>query len=78
MPAVRPNQKPQLVQLLATGAGKGGLMVGDILVGVAGEPVAHQDDLFVRLSGDVVGKSIPIDILRGGKLEAIKVEIGER
>jgi len=59
-------------------AGKGGLMVGDILVGVAGEPVAHQDDLFVRLSGDVVGKSIPIDVLRGGKLEAIKVEIGER
>jgi S1-C subfamily serine protease len=59
-------------------AGKGGLMVGDILVGVAGEPVAHQDDLFVRLSGDVVGKSVPINILRGGKLEAIKVEIGER
>jgi S1-C subfamily serine protease len=59
-------------------AGKGGLIVGDILVGVAGESVAHQDDLFVRLSGDVVGKSIPIDILRGGKLESIKVEIGER
>ena len=59
-------------------AGKGGLMVGDILVGVAGEAVAHQDDLFVRLSGDVVGKSVAIDILRGGKLESINVEIGER
>ena len=59
-------------------AGKGGLMVGDILVGVAGEPVAHQDDLFVNLGPDVVGKPVPIDILRGGKLESIKVEIGER
>ena len=59
-------------------AGKGGLMVGDILVGVAGEVVAHQDDLFVRLSGDVVGKSVAIDILRGGKLESVNVEIGER
>ena len=59
-------------------AGKGGLIVGDILVGVAGEVVAHQDDLFVRLSGDVVGKSVAIDILRGGKLESVKVEIGER
>ena len=59
-------------------AGKGGLIVGDILVGITGEPVAHQDDLFARLSGDVVGKSIPVDVLRGGKLEAIKVEIGER
>lgn len=59
-------------------AGKGGLMVGDILVGIAGEPVAHQDDLFVNLGADTVGKSIPIDILRGGKLAAIQVEIGER
>jgi S1-C subfamily serine protease len=59
-------------------AGKGGMMVGDILVGVAGEPVAHQDDLYVNLGADTVGKSIPIDILRGGKLESIKVEVGER
>ena len=59
-------------------AGKGGLMVGDIVVGVAGETVSHQDDLFVRLSGDVVGKSVAIDILRGGKLESVNVEIGER
>lgn len=59
-------------------AGKGGLILGDILVGVAGESVAHQDDLFVRLSGDVVGKSVAIDILRGGKLESVNVEIGER
>jgi S1-C subfamily serine protease len=59
-------------------AGKGGLIVGDILVGVAGEPVANQDDLFVCLSSDVVGKSTPIDILRGGKLQSVNVEIGER
>ncbi len=58
-------------------AGKAGLMVGDILVGINGEPVEHHDELFTRLSGDVVGKSIPIEILRGGKVESIKVEIGE-
>jgi S1-C subfamily serine protease len=59
-------------------AGKAGLMVGDILVSIAGEPVEHHDELFTRLSGDVVGKSISIEILRGGKVESIKVEIGER
>ena len=59
-------------------AGKGGLMVGDILVGVAGDTVAHPDDLFVRLSGDVVGRSVAINVLRGGKLESVNVEIGER
>lgn len=59
-------------------AEKGGLMVGDILVGVSGVAVEHHDELFVRLSGDVVGKSTPLDILRGGKLQAVNVVIGER
>ena len=59
-------------------AAKGGLMVGDILVGVAGEAVAHHDELYARLSGDVVGKSTGIDVLRGGKLETVKVTVGER
>jgi S1-C subfamily serine protease len=56
----------------------GGLLVGDILVGVAGEAVAHHDELFTKLSGDVVGKSTAVDVLRGGKLESIKVVVGER
>jgi S1-C subfamily serine protease len=59
-------------------AAKGGLMVGDILVGVAGEPIAHHDELFVHLNGEVVGKSTALDILRGGKLESVKVIVGER
>jgi S1-C subfamily serine protease len=59
-------------------AGKDGLRVGDILVSVNGEPVSHHDELFARLSGDVVGKSIPVEVLRGGKLESIKVTVGER
>jgi S1-C subfamily serine protease len=57
---------------------KGGLLVGDILVGVAGEAVEHHDELFTKLSGDVVGKSTAMDVLRGGKLESIKVVVGER
>ncbi len=59
-------------------AAKGGLIVGDILVGVAGEAVAHHDELYTRLSGDVVGKSTAIDVVRGGKLETVKVTVGER
>ena len=59
-------------------AEKSGMMVGDILVGVAGEAVEHHDELFTRLSGDVVGKSTPMDILRGGKLETVNVVVGER
>ena len=59
-------------------ASKGGLIVGDILVAVAGVPVLHHDELFARLSGDVAGKSTPIEILRGGQLQTLNVLIGER
>ncbi|MFN8414629.1 MAG: trypsin-like peptidase domain-containing protein [Anaerolineales bacterium] len=59
-------------------ASKGGLMVGDILVGIAGTAIEHHDELFTRLSGDVVGKSTAMDVLRGGKLESIQVVVGER
>lgn len=59
-------------------AEKGGLIVGDILVGVAGEAVEHHDELFTRLSGDAVGKPTPMDILRGGKLQVVNVIVGER
>ena len=59
-------------------AEKSGLIVGDILVGVAGEAVEHHDELFTHLSGDVVGKSTPMDILRGGKLQTVNVVVGER
>ena len=59
-------------------ASKGGLIVGDILVAVASEPVLHHDELFTRLSGDVVGKSTPIEILRGGQPQTLSVLISER
>ena len=59
-------------------APKAGLIVGDILVVVAGVPVLHHDELFARLSSDVVGKSTPVEILRGGQPQMLNVLIGER
>ena len=59
-------------------ASKGGLIVGDILVAVAGNPVLHHDELFTRLNGEVVGKSTPIEILRGGQPQTLNIVIGER
>jgi serine protease DegQ len=59
-------------------ASKGGLIVGDILVAVAGVPVLHHDELFARLNGEVVGKSTPIEVLRGGQPQTINVVIGEK
>ncbi|HUE97887.1 MAG TPA: trypsin-like peptidase domain-containing protein [Anaerolineales bacterium] len=59
-------------------ASQGGLMVGDILVAVAGATVPHHDELFARLNGEVAGKSAPIDILRGGQPQTLNVLIGEK
>lgn len=77
-------QREQATGLLIVGvekgspAAEGGLIVGDILVGVAGEPILHQDELFTRLNGDVVGKSTPIDLIRGGQPQTLNVVIGEK
>jgi serine protease DegQ len=56
----------------------GGMIVGDILAGIDGQPVADHDELFVRLSGDVVGKTLPVEILRGGQPQTLKIKIGTR
>ncbi|HET6821617.1 MAG TPA: trypsin-like peptidase domain-containing protein [Anaerolineales bacterium] len=77
-------QREQAAGLLIVGvengspADKGGLIVGDILVGVAGEPILHHDELFTRLDGEVVGKSTPIDLIRGGQPQTLNVVIGEK
>ena len=59
-------------------AEKGSLLVGDILVAIGEQPVADPDDLFAALNHDMVGKSIPVEVLRGGKPETLKVTVGER
>ena len=59
-------------------AENGGLLVGDTIVAINGQPVGDPDDLFAALNGDIVGKSIAVEVLRGGKPEAIQVTVGER
>ena len=55
-----------------------GLLVGDILVAVGGQPVGDADDLFSALNSETVGKAIEVEVLRGGKPETLNVTIGER
>jgi S1-C subfamily serine protease len=59
-------------------AAKGGLLVGDILVGMDGTPTSDHDELFAVLTGDRVGASTPIEILRGGAVTTVNVVVGER
>jgi S1-C subfamily serine protease len=76
--------RQQKVGLLLVGveeggpAEQGGLMVGDILVGLAGQPIGDPDDLLARLAGAGVDQSIPVEILRGGQALTIAVKVGVR
>ena len=59
-------------------AEKGGLLVGDILVAISGQPVGDPDDLFAALNSETVGKAIAVEVLRGGRPESVNVTVGER
>lgn len=59
-------------------AHKAGLLIGDILVGLDGQIVTDSDALLALLAGDRVGKSVPVDVIRGGELKTIDVTVGER
>lgn len=59
-------------------AAQANLLVGDILVGIAGSPVVDHDELLGRLSGSLVGTPASLELLRGGNPIHVDVTIGER
>src|SRR5579883_3493560 len=59
-------------------AHKGGILLGDILVTLDGHSAGDTDDLLRLLTGERVGKAVPVEVIRGGKIETVQVTIGER
>ena len=75
------KQEHGLLVLWMEGKGpaeQSGLLVGDILVRISEQMVGDPDDLYSALNSETVGKSIAVEILRGGKSQVIKVTVGER
>ena len=46
-------------------AARAGLRPGDVIVGLDGAPITGADDLVRALSGDKIGRTIALDVLRG-------------
>ncbi len=59
-------------------AAQAGLLMGDIMIALDGQPVHDTDDLQALLSGDRVGTAVPVEIIRGGTLHTLQVTIGQR
>ena len=55
------------------------IRVGDVIVGIGGQPVKGQADFYNRLwSRGEAGVEIPLEILREGRVEKIRVKSTDR
>jgi S1-C subfamily serine protease len=59
-------------------AGQGGLIIGDIVATLDGQPVEDTEDLLALLTGERVGREVPVQVIRGGELQTLQVKVGER
>ncbi len=59
-------------------AERGGLVVGDILANIDGESIFTPEDLAATLRSDLTGKEATLQIIRGGALHKLSVEIEVR
>jgi S1-C subfamily serine protease len=59
-------------------AGRSGLFMGDTLVRLNGKPIGSLEELLTTLSGDLVGRQVPVRIVRGGQVRDVEVVVGER
>ncbi|MDW8352280.1 MAG: trypsin-like peptidase domain-containing protein [Anaerolineae bacterium] len=59
-------------------AEKGGLLVGDILLAVEGQPINDADDLVAALHGDRIGKPVAVRVSRGGIPQTLTVVVGQK
>ena len=59
-------------------AGRGGVIIGDIVAMLDGQPVEDTEDLLVLLAGERVGRPVPVKVIRGGEPKTLEVTVGER
>jgi S1-C subfamily serine protease len=69
-----------LITALTSGspADAAGLLVGDVLLAFDGTPLESPEDLFDLLTGDRVGRSVTLRVLRAGRAQDVTVTIGSR
>ena len=58
-------------------AERGGVIVGDVIVGVGGSR-ADIEDVHAAISGGAIGSALALDVVRGGTPTRVEVTLGER
>jgi S1-C subfamily serine protease len=69
-----------LVVEIAAGspAERGGVLLGDLVIALDGQPVDDAESLQALLVGERVGRSVPVEVIRGGARTTLQVTVGQR
>lgn len=68
-----------LVQVMSgSPAEQAGLLLGDTIIALDGQPVPHHDALSALLTGDRVGQPVTVRIIRAGQVHEVQVVVGEK
>lgn len=59
-------------------ADKAGIVIGDILVSLAGKSITRLEDVQSLLAGDSIGKTLPLKFIRGGAVQDGNIVVAER
>lgn len=59
-------------------ASRAGVVIGDILMKLDGEPVTRLEDVQAHLHGEGIGKTVRAEFLRGGAPREVLIVVGER
>lgn len=80
-PVSLPDSQTGLIVLSAEADGpaaRSGVLIGDVIVMLAGKPVRDTDDIQSTLDGQSVGSPMPARIVRGGQIIELIITTGER
>jgi len=59
-------------------AHKAGIVIGDILVSLAGQPISRPENVQPHLQAENIGKSLSAKIVRGGAVRDVTISVGDR
>jgi S1-C subfamily serine protease len=59
-------------------ASRAGILIGDIIVALAGAPIGEPTDLRAVLRPEQVGETVTASVVRGGEPRDVRVTVGER
>jgi S1-C subfamily serine protease len=74
-----PGEALLVVAVSAGGpAAAAGILIGDLIVALDGQPVRGPEDLLDLLTADRIGRTVPLSVRRGGARVETTVTVGER